>query len=81
MLAPSEARLFKAREVAARLNCSLANVYALWSTGVLPFVCVGRRKGKRSTEQQIQEFLEARVSGLARPRRQPPQVRLKHLSL
>ena len=70
------------REVAERLNCSLANVYALIEAGKLSAVCVGARgKGYRVSESALGVFLaENRVETAEEPPK-APRLKLKHLKL
>jgi len=64
--------VYTARAIADLFHCSISNIYALWATGALAHVCVGRKKGKRSTPEQVREFLEQRTKGKEPPRRTAP---------
>lgn len=76
--------MFKLTEVAARLNCSLANVYALKDAGLLVCVATGANgKGLRVEEEELERFLRERRERPGRtvresPRRNAPRA-FKHL--
>jgi len=73
--------VYTARQLADFLHCSLANVYNLWTSGELAYVCVGRKKGMRSTEFHLQDFLERRTQKKKEPPRRATPVKLKHLDV
>ena len=53
--------VYTIKQVASKLNCSLANVYALIDSGALGFTRVGANgKGLRVSESQLQTFLGSR---------------------
>ncbi len=57
------AKLMKVEDVAERLNCSISTVYDAVAAGELGAYSVGRRKGYRFSEEQLQAFLEKRKVG------------------
>lgn len=67
------------KQVAQRLNCSSATVYALVDSGKLPVVKIGvRGGGMRIQLDDLQDFIESRrTGGLAE--RVTKVVTLKHL--
>lgn len=75
--------MLRLREVAERLNCSLANVYALKDAGHLICIATGANgKGLRVSEEEITRFLQERMTYRMTSRVVAPaakQVRLKHL--
>ena len=53
--------LLKTSEVAAQLRCSLANVYALISSGALISIATGARgSGIRVSQDDLDAFIESR---------------------
>ncbi len=53
--------MLKLSEVAERLNCSLANVYALRDAGLLVCVATGANgKGFRVTQEELERFVTER---------------------
>lgn len=68
-------------DVAERLGCSRANVYALISRGFLPVVCVGRSKGYRIDLQDLERFIEQRKVQYEPPSPTAPYPQLKHIRL
>lgn len=66
------------KDVAQRLKCSIATVYALADTGKLPVVKIGARGGGlRILPEDLQSFIESRRTGQAvMPLK---EVTLKHL--
>jgi excisionase family DNA binding protein len=75
--------LLSLREVADRLKCSIANVYALKDSGHLVCIATGANgKGFRVSEEELERFMTSRsvapnyVAPMASPVR---QVKLKHL--
>jgi excisionase family DNA binding protein len=74
--------MLRLSQVAERLNCSLANVYALKDAGHLICIATGANgKGLRVSEEEINRFLQERMT--YRTSRSVPvparQVQLKHL--
>jgi excisionase family DNA binding protein len=69
------------REVAVRLNCSIANVYALVNAGELPVVQVGCRRGFRVEETDLADFVMRRKSQLSPNGGRRRRARLKHIQL
>lgn len=80
--AHDDASLLTVKQVAVRLGCSQANVYALLDSGELPFVSIGTAKGYRVDPADLQEFIDARKvrksAGVKGKRSRP---RLRHLRL
>jgi excisionase family DNA binding protein len=55
----SQLQLLKPKQIAERLNCSLANVYALIGSGKLPAISVGvGGKGLRVADEDFQTFIQ-----------------------
>lgn len=60
--------MLKLKDVAKRLNCSLANVYALVESGELSSIPIGANgKGLRVSEEQLKTFLDLRERKPADP--------------
>jgi excisionase family DNA binding protein len=67
------------RDVAEKLSCSTATVYALIASGKLRHYRIGTSRGAiRVAEEHIAEFLNGAEVGPLAP---PPNVRLKRLRL
>lgn len=80
--AASDRRLLTIKEVAQFLGCSEANVYALITSGELPFIQIGIRKGYRVDSWDLDAFLERRKTQSETPApRKVPTPRLKHIRL
>ena len=76
--------MLKLSEVAERLNCSLANVYALRDAGLLHCVATGAHgKGLRVEESELERFVADRRDGrrIQAPAYPPncKPIKLKHL--
>lgn len=78
---PRNSHLMSVREVADRLGCSEANVYALINRGFLPVIRVGRSKGHRVDPSDLDAFLRQRKVQYETADPAPPRPRLKHLKL
>ncbi|MCC7085005.1 MAG: helix-turn-helix domain-containing protein [Pirellulales bacterium] len=80
----SQLPLYKPKEIAARLNCSLANVYSLLASGKLTAISIGvGGKGLRVAEEDLQSFIELGRLGpgaIQLPKPGRPH-RLKHIKL
>lgn len=77
-------RMLKPAEVAKRLNCSIANVYALIGRGELRAVPVGAGgKGYRVSEADLNAFLNQRTAEVKQERKTQPHThrKLKYLQL
>lgn len=72
-------QLLTVKEVAERLQCSDANVYALVEAGQLPFVRIGRSKGYRIDAGDLAAFIEERKVQKTGAKPRPPRPRLKHI--
>jgi excisionase family DNA binding protein len=78
-------RFLKLRECAELMNVSLSNVYALKDAGEIPVHRLGRKKGFRVAEADLEAYL-ARVRHQSEPVVIPPvqprlPLKLKHLDL
>ena len=76
-------RLMTIKQTAILLGCSAANVYALIDSGELPVISVGKSRGYRIDQRDIEEFLSRRKTwkGEARQRVPLPRPRLRHIRL
>jgi excisionase family DNA binding protein len=71
--------LLTIKQVAARLGCSMANVYLLVAGGELPVVRVGRFKGYRVDYRDLESFVNDRKFRYAAQAPRPARLKLKHL--
>ena len=72
--------LLKVRQVAERLACSIATVYALIERQELVAVKIGvGGGGVRVKPEDLNEFIEARRTAPAEQAERTPRVILKHL--
>jgi excisionase family DNA binding protein len=70
------------REVAVRLNVSLACIYMLVTRHELPHVRIGVGRGTiRIREEDLANYIAQRNRGPAEPRSSVPRPKLKHLHL
>ena len=76
-------RLMTIKQTAILLGCSTANVYALIDSGELPVISVGKSRGYRIDQRDIEEFVSRRKTwkGGARQRVPLPRPRLRHIRL
>ena len=77
-------RLFTINEAAEFLACSRANVYGLIEAGELPVITVGKSRGYRIDQRDLEAFVLRRKTQKpgAEPARTPAQrPRLKHIKL
>jgi len=74
-------KLLRVPAIAAWLDCSESNIYALTASGELKAYRVGKgNAGLRFSEAQVLEFLRKRETGGQTPENLPaPSVQLKHL--
>jgi excisionase family DNA binding protein len=72
--------VLRVQQVASRLNCSAATVYALVESGRLGH---HRCPGVRVSEEQLAAYLEAtrRERGNSPVKTNPPRPRLKHITV
>jgi excisionase family DNA binding protein len=75
-------RLLTVAEAAQFLGCSETNVYALIDSGDLPFVSIGKRKGYRLDQMDLEAFIDRRKrsKAVASPMKMP-RPKLKHIRL
>jgi excisionase family DNA binding protein len=57
-------RLLTVAEAAQFLGCSETNVYALIDSGDLPFVSIGKRKGYRLDQMDLEAFIDRRTEAI-----------------
>ncbi|HEX6964099.1 MAG TPA: helix-turn-helix domain-containing protein [Lacipirellula sp.] len=74
-------QLLTVKQTAARLCCSLANVYALIEKGELAVVRVGQQKGYRIDLRDLDAFVGERKFRFATAAPKPRRSTLKHLHL
>ncbi len=72
--------MLRVQQVASRLNCSVATVYALIESGRLGH---HRCPGVRVSEEQLTVYLEAtkRERATTPVKARPPRPRLKHITV
>ena len=66
-------------EVAERLKCHVNNVRNLINDGILPYVPIGRKKGFRILEEDLEAFIQSRRVQEGGKKKPPPRHRLKHI--
>jgi excisionase family DNA binding protein len=67
--------VFRLKQVAEILGCSLSNVYALGESGKLPIIAIGAGgKGYRVSEADLKGFLDSQKKG-RKPEPSSPQCR------
>lgn len=79
----NDLQLLTVKQAAAKLCCSVANVYALIESGSLAIVTVGKRKGYRIDLRDLDSFVQGRKIRYQVPQKLTSRTRfnLKHLKL
>ncbi|MCG8587606.1 MAG: helix-turn-helix domain-containing protein [Pirellulales bacterium] len=74
-------KLLTVAEVAECLAISKSLVYDLVSRGEIAYISVGRSKGYRFAQSDIETFIQQRRTQNQKPTRRPSRTRLKHIKI